>query len=215
MSITVVLENTSHPGNIGAVARAMYTMGLSKLILISPCDITEEAYLRARNGKHILEEAVITDDPASLGTFSTIYGTTSRQRALNIPVLSSRDLFKENCNNDHAAVLFGNETNGLSNELLNLCNKIIEIPAEPGCSLNLSHAVQIICYEVSQVTYQPDAKVLAKLEDREHFLAWFESKYHKKGRVLPHTMTRMRTILNKATLTPEELKLLYSILDPS
>ena len=215
MSITIVLENTSHPGNIGAVARAMYTMGLSKLMLINPCEVTEEAFLRARNGKSILNDAIITDDLTLLNSFSTIYGTTSRHRALNIPVLSSRELVKENCNNDSTAVLFGNETNGLSNELLNLCNKVIEIPAKPGCSLNLSHAAQIICYEIAQVSDTPHETPLANLEDREHFLAWFESKHQGKGRVLPHTMTRMRTILNKATLTPEELKLLYSVLDPS
>lgn len=217
MSITFVLEHTTHPGNIGAVARAMYTMGLSNLMLINPCEITDEAYARARNGKSIIENAKIVKDSEALMDFEMIYGTTSRHRALHLPVYSSRymgPILLSEAKSQNVAVLFGNEQHGLSNTLLNLCQAVIEIPAVEGCSLNLSHAAQIIAYELNQEVSQV-AKVYAKASDRERFLQWLTERHEKTRFLLPHTMERIRSIVNKAKLTDTEVKLLYSLISKS
>lgn len=213
MPATIVLEHTTHPGNIGAVARAMHAMGLENLILISPAPLDEVAYARARGGSTILEQAVITNDLKVLDNFSQILGTTSRKRALHLPVISSRSLTKiENIHAEDTAILFGNETNGLSNELLNRCNMIVEIPAKAGHSLNLSHALQIICYELAIIPEQASEASLTTLAEREAFLAWVEKQYENSNFLKPHTIDRLRTIINKASLDPKELKLLYSLL---
>ena len=212
MSITIVLENTSHPGNIGAAARAMYTMGFSQLILINPCDITEESYTRARLGRQIIENAQIAESIDCLTPFHQIYGTTCRQRSLHLPVMSSRGLSGQisHTSESHTAILFGNETNGLSNEMLSVCQAIIEIPTHQSSSLNLSHAIQLICYELSGIEPLPYQQDLSPLENRLKFLQQVQKKYEDSGVLLPHTLDRLKIILNKAKLTEDELKLLYS-----
>lgn len=217
MSVSFVLEHTSHPGNIGAVARAMHTMGFTELILINPCDLTEEAFLRARNGRKIIENAKIYTSIEALSTFNLIYGTTSRHRSLNLPVYSSRGIapiLLSEAKEQKIAILFGNEQHGLSNELLNLCQAVIEIPAIEGNSLNLSHAVQIIAYELHQ-TGTIDNKVYSSVKEREQFLEWLQTYHQDSQFLLPHTIARIRSIINKAKLTSSEVKLLYSLVSSS
>ena len=217
MPISLVLEHPSHPGNIGASARAMHTMGLDKLILINPCELTEEAYLRARNGKYIIEACEIHEDVAFLDRFHLLYGTTSRQRSLHLPVYNASTaatIINQHIDAD-IAILFGNETNGLSNQLLNKCSAIIEIPAEPGCSLNLSHALQVICYELRVQKTLPHKQSYATLAERKQFITWLEKTHQHSNTLLPHTLTRVLDIINKAKLSPEELRLLYSLMGNS
>lgn len=212
MTISIVLENTSHPGNIGAAARAMYTMGFEQLILINPCPITEDSYTRARLGKNIIDNAVIATDLDCLLPFQKIYGTSCRHRSLHLPLVSSKGLSgsidqHEKC---QTAVLFGNETNGLSNEMLAICQAIIEIPTHKQSSLNLSHAVQLICYELSSIrTLAADSKV-ASLAARLNLLSQVAKKHQDSGLILPHTLDRLKVIINKAELSEEELKLLFA-----
>jgi tRNA/rRNA methyltransferase len=215
MSVTFVLEHTSHPGNIGAVARAMHTMGFTKLILINPCEITEEAYLRARNGRSIIENAVICKDTDILLDFNVLYGTTSRHRSLHLPVYSARiiaPILLSEAKVQKVAVLFGNEKHGLSNKLLNLCQAVIEIPAIEGHSLNLSHALQIIAYELNQPVNEMDVEVYAKACEREKYMEWLNGYYKDSKFLLPHTIERIRSIINKAKLTSSEVKMLYSLI---
>ena len=210
----IILVETSHPGNIGACARAMYTMGFKNLMLINPCEINEEAMIRARNGRIILENARIEYSLGAIDEFHAVYGTTSRHRSLNLPVYSSNiisDIILQD-NEKDIAILFGNEKNGLSNELLQICQGVIEIPAEPGCSLNLSHAVQVICYELRHKSTLPLNKSTTRLKDRKHFIKWLEDYYKDSGFLLPHTLNRIQNIINKANLTEEELKLMYSLI---
>lgn len=212
MSIAIVLENTSHPGNIGAAARAMYTMGFDQLILINPCEIIEESYTRARLGRKIIENAQIAESIDCLAPFHQIYGTTCRQRSLHLPVISSRELSGQGLSTQdtHTAILFGNETNGLSNEMLGVCQAIIEIPTYQNSSLNLSHAIQLICYELSGIDTAPYQQDLSPLESRLRFLQQVKKKHEGTGILLPHTLNRLKIILNKSKLTEDELKLLYS-----
>jgi|AntRauTorckE5430_2_1112549.scaffolds.fasta_scaffold00074_16 TrmH family RNA methyltransferase len=217
MSITFVLEHTSHPGNIGGVARAMHTMGLAELILINPCEITDEAYLRARHAKSVIENAKVYQDISVLDGFNVLYGTTSRHRSLHLPVYSSRiiaPILLPESKVQKVAILFGNEKHGLSNELLNLCQAVIEIPAIAGHSLNLSHAVQLIAYELNQ-SIETESKIYSSVQEREQFIQWLENYHQDNQFLLPHTISRIRSIINKAKLTSTEVKLLYSLISKS
>lgn len=218
MSISFVLEHTTHPGNIGAVARAMYTMGFSDLILINPCEITEETYARARNGKEIVKNAKIAKDISILDDFQVLYGTTSRHRSLHLPVYTSRviaPILLSEASEQKVAVLFGNEKHGLSNQLLNRCQAVIEIPAMEGCSLNLSHALQVIAYELNQKVDGISSEIYASVAERERFIEWLETYHQDTNFLLPHTLERIRSIVNKAKLTSKEVKLLYSLISKS
>ncbi len=212
MAITIVLENTSHPGNIGAAARAMYTMGFDKLLLINPCEITDETFTRARSGRSIVENALISDDIDSLNPYDLIYGATCRQRSLHLPVITSKTLSEHTplMMGANTAILFGNETNGLSNQMLRICHSIIEIPTYQKSSLNLSHAIQLICYELSMQQPTQQTQDLCSLQDRLNLIKWLANKHQESGVLLPHTLDRLTVILNKAMLTQDELKLLYS-----
>jgi tRNA (cytidine32/uridine32-2'-O)-methyltransferase len=209
---SIVLENSTHPGNIGATARAMYTMGFKKLVLINPCELTEEAYFRARKAQFILDEATILDSAeALLDHFDILIGTSSRNRSLHLPVVSSRHIPDTLFNPEkQTAILFGHEKNGLSNELLNHCSLVIEIPNYDQMSLNLSHAVQTICYEVSNIQQQSNLDFSSSIQ-REDFIQWLSSRTEEEF-LKPHTLTRIRTILNKSLLTNTELNLLYSLI---
>lgn len=152
---TVLIHNT-HPGNIGAAARALKNMGLNQLYLVAPKIFpSEEATHRAASAKDILDEAVVvsTLDEALKGC-SLVYGTSGRLRSLQWPTLTARDaavkMSKElpRVKGD-IALLFGCEQHGLSNEEIQQCHAQIVIPANGHyASLNLAQAVQIISYEL-------------------------------------------------------------------
>ena len=153
MAIKIVLVRPSHPGNIGATARAMKTMGLTELVLVEPKSAPDEhAYARATHATDILDNCVITDNLTSaLADSGLVIGTSARPRQMNWPVIPVSSL-KSVCI-DKTAILFGNERTGLSNAELGYCHKLIHIPTNPECpSLNLAAAVQIVCYELAQLS---------------------------------------------------------------
>ena len=152
-NIRIVLLNTSHPGNIGAVARAMKNMCLSQLVLVRPDQFPHpKADARSSGALDILQSARVVDslDEAVEGCHLVV-GTSARSRTLPWPISEPREL-AERIYTDYAeqsvAVVFGREERGLSNEELQRCNLHVQIPANPDYSaLNLGMAVQIICYE--------------------------------------------------------------------
>ena len=111
--------------------------------------------------------------------------------------------------NNRIGILFGHEKNGLSNELINHCQAIVEIPTHDGLSLNLSHAVQIICHQMSKFN-QASSLEISSVKDRQVFIQWL-TEHLSKDFLKPHTMPRIQTIINKALLTESELNLLYSL----
>lgn len=153
-SIRIVLADTSHPGNIGASARAMKNMGLASLVLVRPQSHSDpEAVARASGAADVLAGARIeaTID-AAIGDCGLVFGTSARGRSARHRVLDPRQAAAElvaASASRPAAVLFGGERNGLANEELACCQALVRIPAasEYG-SLNLAQAVQIVCYEV-------------------------------------------------------------------
>ena len=153
--IKVVLVGTTHPGNIGAAARAIKTMGLSKLDLVCPKEFpSNEATYRSKAAKDILEKASIHETLfESVKGCEMVIGTSARNRKVPWPVLNPKNASKEiNTavkNNSKVAIVFGREDRGLTNEELGLCNLHIHIPTnEDYSSLNLAQAVQIVTYEI-------------------------------------------------------------------
>ena len=155
-NIRIVMVNTSHPGNIGAAARAMKNMGLSKLYLVEPKDYPSlEAISRSVGAVDILDDAVVVKDlDQAVSDCVWVAGTSARLRTIEWPILEPGDCVQkglENIEQGEIAIVFGNETNGLTNEQMERCNALLHIPTNPEfSSLNIAAAVQIVCYEFRQ-----------------------------------------------------------------
>ena len=152
--LRVVLVETSHPGNIGASARAMKTMGLRQLVLVRPRYFpSAEATARASGADNLLQEARVVDSlEAAIADCGLVFGTTARPRHLEWPVLTPREAAAQAAaqpGRSDIAVVFGREQSGLANEELALCQRAIRIPtASDFSSLNLAQAVQLCAYEL-------------------------------------------------------------------
>lgn len=148
-----MLVETSHPGNIGATARAMKTMGLKELVLVNPLRFpAAEATARASGADNLLMAArVVASLPEAVGDCSLVIGTTARPRYLDLPVTTPREAAAFAASEPAAttiALVFGREQTGLTNEELLCCQRAIRIPTDAGfSSLNLAQAVQICAYE--------------------------------------------------------------------
>ncbi len=153
-AVRIILVGTTHPGNIGASARAMKAMGLQQLILVSPKTFpAAEATAMASGADDILITARVTPSLESAIEGSTlVFGTTARARHLQWPTLSpaaAAEAVRIAVANGPVAIVFGREQSGLSNAELDLCQRAIRIPTVPDFnSLNLAQAVQICVYEV-------------------------------------------------------------------
>lgn len=155
--IHIVLFETSHAGNIGASARAMKNMGLSRLRLVNPKEFpSPEATARASGADDVLQQAAIFPSlPTAIADTSLIIGTTARDRrlmgpTLDPPAMAKRVLAHLQQGLGKVAILFGRENNGLSNTELEACHYLVQIPANPEySSLNLGAAVQVLSYELN------------------------------------------------------------------
>jgi len=227
-NIRIVLVNTSHPGNIGSVARAMKTMGLSELYLVEPQQFPHrQATDLAVSAADVLERAVVCDTlESAIHDCGLVVGTSTRSRTIPWPMLTPRE-FAEKARLDAGktkiAILFGREQSGLSNEELHLCHFHIQIPtAAEYSSLNLAAAVQVIAYEL-QV-----ASLLSPQIPEAWDFAWataeqMESFYEHLRRVLieieflnpevpRQLMTRLRRLFHRARLDVMELNILRGVL---
>ena len=153
--INIVLVDTIHPGNIGSVARAMKTMGLSRLSLVNPRVFpSDDAIALSGNATDVLQNAKIYKnirDAIKNSTF--VYATSSRDRSIQWPIKdaasAAKDIHAEVNNNKEISIIFGKEDRGLTNDELENANRLIEIPANPIYPvLNLAMSVQIISYEI-------------------------------------------------------------------
>ena len=172
IDIEFILVEPSHPGNIGACARAIKNMGFKKLALVNPRKkITEEAFHRAKSAKDILENTVIYKSfDLAIGEKNLILATSARERTIPWPTFYVDKISDEvksqiNTKTTKTGIIFGREDNGLSNEELQKCHYHLIIPAsEEYSSLNLSHALQIVAFEIRKIVF--DNKIL-KTEVRE------------------------------------------------
>ena len=153
--INIVLVETSHPGNIGSVARAMKTMGLSRLSLVNPKDFPSgDANALSGNARDVLDAAIIYPNLDAAITESTfVYATSARNRSINWPTVNPEEaadrILDQVAGDKEISIIFGREDRGLTNEELQLANFHLEIPANPDYPvLNIAMSVQIVTYEL-------------------------------------------------------------------
>lgn len=227
-NIRIVLSHPSHPGNIGAAARAMKTMGLERLYLVNPKAFPDPvADARAAGAADVLENARVcaTLDEALAGTVLAV-AVTARRRDLSHEMLSAHQAASrmvEFAPQGEVALLFGTEMSGLSNAELDKCQLLATIPANPEfTSLNLASAVQILVYELRMAflgtTETPAAKALesASFEDVERFYQHLEQTMIATGFLDPacpgRLMQRVRRLFARARPEKEEVSILRGIL---
>jgi len=227
LPIRIVLSHTSHPGNIGAVARAMKNMGLGRLHLVNPCDRDYEAYARASGADDVLNNAVIHSNlESAVSDCGLVFGTSARQRHIPFIPVEPRACAEQAVtaarNGDRVAIVFGNERTGLQNDELALCQHLVTIPTSDAySSLNVAMAVQIIVYELF-LAMRTDAVAI----DRDEPLATaeeMEKLYEHLSKVLEgtsfrnhspdgHVMAKVRRIFNRSQLDQNEMRILRGIL---
>lgn len=172
-AIKIVLVGTSHPGNIGGVARAMKNMGLAELCLVAPRGKFphQDANFRSAGADDILAAAKIYDClEDAVADCTLVAGSSARSRHLPWPLLNPRELAgrleEELTHSEHrVALVFGREDRGLSNEELHLCHLHVHIPCNPDfSSLNLAAAVQVLTYELRMAMLTAQAKQIPAAE---------------------------------------------------
>jgi tRNA/rRNA methyltransferase len=224
--IRVVLVRTSHPGNIGAAARAMKTMGIKQLRLVRPKRFPHaDARAMAAGALDVLESAraCASLEEALAGTTYSV-ALSARARGLSHSVLDARTAAREllrAARKDEVAIVFGNETIGLSNKEIMRCSALARIPANPEyASLNLAQAVQVIAYELRIAALAPPA-VTAKTgyathEEIEKLFTHLERSLCASGYLDPRhprkLMDRLRRLFAKARLETVEVNILRGML---
>ena len=228
-NIRFVLVGTTHPGNIGAAARAMKTMGFSNLHLVEPKIYpSAEATARASGADDVLARAVVHSSlDAALSGCNQVYGMSARLRHLPVPVVNPREAvahIQQQQDDAQIAIIFGREHSGLTNEELDRCQHLVNIPANPDySSLNLASAVQVLAYEL-KMSFDPtieagrigEEREAINVDDLEHLYGHFEESLTTIGFLDPdkpkNLMRRLRRLFNRADLDRNELQILHGIL---
>lgn len=224
--VRIVLVGTTHSGNIGSVARAMKTMGLSRLYLVAPeCEIDGQASALAAGASTVLRDAITVPTLAdAIGDCTLVAGTSARSRTLPWPMLSPRELGEQalaESPRGEIAVVFGRERSGLTNDELQQCHYHVSIDANPQySSLNLAQAVQIACYELRMAQLSGGADV-----DHTDYpsAAAMEQFYQHLQQALDHSgflikahqgkvMEKLRCLFTRARPDSHELNTLRGIL---
>ena len=224
----MVLSHTSHPGNIGAAARAMKTMGLEQLWLVNPKQFPDAgATARASGGDDLLAAArVVAGIDAALHGCRLVIGASARSRSIPCPVITPDECARLACAESvqgQVAILFGCEQSGLSNAEIDRCHKLVQIPTNPEYgSLNLAAAVQIIGYEL-RVAHQrqhaapaADDHVPVTADEMERFYAHLEQVLVELEFLDPanprQLMRRLRRLYSRARPDANEMNILRGIL---
>jgi tRNA (cytidine32/uridine32-2'-O)-methyltransferase len=227
-NIRIVLVEPSHPGNIGAVARAMKNMALEELVLVRPKQFPNaEATARASGADDILARARVVDSVAeALAGCGFVAATTSRDRDQNFRVVDVRDAAERivsEARRAPAAVLFGAERTGLTNDDLEAAHLLIRIPAnEAYLSLNLAMAVQLVAYELfrargAKVVQLPTDAPLATPEEMDRLYVHLaqvmeEVEFRDRTQSGTNLMARIRRFLQRAELDQNEVHILRGLL---
>lgn len=229
-AIHVVLVEPTHPGNVGASARAMKTMGLSKLHLVKPRSFpSADATARAAGADDLLVNAVVHEDfVSSIASFGWVVGTTNRDRRLPVEELAPRAFsarLLDKAASTQVALVFGRESSGLTNKELQHCHALVTIPtAADYSSLNVAAAVQVMAYEILRTLLQAVPKppasepgpAPAKVAELERFYASLEQTLIDIGYLDPsaprHLMRRLRRLFGRANPDPVELNILMGVL---
>jgi tRNA/rRNA methyltransferase len=225
-NVRIVLVHPTHPGNIGASARAMKTMGLSSLILVNPKRFPDrEAEALASGALDVLAEARVCAslDEALSGTVLAA-ALSARQRELSHTAYHAKEaagIVLEQARQHPVALVFGGEISGLSNEEIIKCQMLVHIPANPEYdSLNLAAAVQVMCYELrlalENPAPEPSGFEAASFEEVELFYRHLEKIMVSTGYLNPdqpkRLMERLRRLFARARLEKEEVNILRGVL---
>ncbi len=228
--IKIVLVNTSHPGNIGATARAMANMGLSKLVLVQPLEYPSmQATARAAGADDILDDAEIFPTLArAVADCSHVYGTTARLRSITWPEYSPQELAEQirgNQGEKDIALVFGRERSGLTNEELDLCQALVHIPVDDRhTSLNLASAVMVVAFSIrSALLLEPRESKIGKkhaspVATSEQLQFYFDSLNNLLNKIsfykgnATKVMRKLRRLYYKAEPTKEDVQILLGTL---
>ena len=222
--VNIVLVGTTHPGNIGATARAMKTMNHRNLRLVKPLEFpSAEASSRAAGADDVLAECrQFSSLEDAIKDCDLVIGTSARVRGIPWPMLLPRDCAKKISEETYSsvAIVFGKESSGLSNEELQLCNMVLKIPTNSQYnSLNLAAAVQIICYEIyllitnlDSIEYKQNEVAFINQDKMEQFYKHLEEcfvqiDFHDINNP-KKLMHRIRRLFNRAQLYESEWKIL-------
>jgi tRNA (cytidine32/uridine32-2'-O)-methyltransferase len=227
-NIRIVLVETSHPGNIGASARAMKTMGLEQLTLVRPKFFPHaEADALASGATDLLRRARVVDSvEEALNDVHWVLGTSSRARSVAMPTLDPRAaslLARQRAQQGPIALLFGPERTGLTNDCLDICHQLVTIPTnQEYASLNLASAVQILSYELRLAALHGSCEVrspefpLATVPEMNGFyqhlqqaLIEFDFLDRSNPKLL---MRRLRRLYNRAQPDQREINILRGII---
>ncbi len=230
--IRVVLINTTHPGNIGATARAMKVMGLTNLHLVTPKKFPDaDATALASGADDLLQHAQVHDSlESALENCGLVLGTSARLRSLAMPQFDARSAAQQamvEARQHEVALLFGRERYGLTNEEMQRCNWLVHINANPEySSLNLAQAVQVLSYELRMAALGGSAPAASVPEHEpvdglqmERFYQHLEQTLLDTGFLNPaqpkKLMMRLRRLFNRARPDQNEVNILRGILTAS
>jgi len=218
------LVETSHPGNIGAAARAMKVMGLANLYLVRPTVFPHpEATARASGADDVLDKAIICDSiQEAVKDVKLVIATSSRSRHISLPQMAPNESAKQALGVDSCAIVFGCERTGLSNEDIQYCHSQVTIPTHPDYnSLNLASAVQILCYELyiqANEGAEPQKKTqkLANNEEMEQLYEHLEKALDGANFLdkqnPDRTLRRFRRLFGRARLEHTEVQMIRGML---
>ena len=224
--IKFILFEPSHPGNIGAAARAIKTMGFDRLCLINPVKHPHpDSRARSSGALDVLLNAEIFDNlQDAIKDCGLIIGTTSRNRRIRVPVSNIRETaptIVTEAKQKPAAVIFGPEQSGLINDQVDCCNQLVNIPSIGSYkSLNLAMAVQIVAYEL-RIASQPShteirERNIASNEEIELFYNHLNQVLLESGFLDPKNpkqlMRRLRVLFNRAKMDENEINIMRGIL---
>lgn len=234
-NVRIVLVHTSHPGNIGAAARAMKNMGIRQLYLVAPKNYpAPDAMFRAASAMDVLDNAVVCETlDEALSGVQWVVGTSARERRIPWPIDDVRGcaatMQREIAADNTVAVLFGREDRGLTNDELQRCNQHLNIPTDASySSLNLGMAVQVVSYELRMACLNADDQAQkpavtadwdapwVDAQDMERFYVHLEETLvalnFLKAEAPRQLMTRLRRLFNRQRMDSMELNILRGIL---
>ena len=223
-NIHIILIKPQIPENIGAVARAMTNMGITHLVLVNPkdCDLSRVLKMATGTSIEVVEEMEVYDDLGeALGPYQYIVGTTARlgnrRPAMADPRHLAQDLIPITQKN-RVAILFGPEDRGLSNDQLRYCHKIVTINTASFSSMNLAHAVMIVCYEIFMASGEPETPSLPRLANSFELEGMYDhirNVLMKIGFLNPqnpeHWMMNIRRFLSRLPLRAREVKVIRGV----
>lgn len=230
--IRLVMVNTTHPGNIGAAARAIKNMGLSRLVLVDPKEFpSPKAVWRAAGATDVLDDVqVVSTLDEAIQDCGLVIATSARERRIPWPLLTPREcgdrVWAESEHHD-IAIVFGREDRGLTNDELQKCNFHVHIPANPEYSaLNIAAALQVIVYEIRMsylnagagkpVHFEDWDLPPAKHKDTEMYFEHLEQTLEKLGFYDPEnprqTITRIRRLFSRIRMDQMELSIMRGML---